>query len=63
MQGKRVIITGANSGIGLCCAMELARKHAEVHMVCRNLDRAEAARKSVIDETANQVMQHISCYY
>ncbi|VDM04788.1 unnamed protein product [Schistocephalus solidus] len=54
LQGKRVIVTGANSGIGLCCAKELARKHAEVHMVCRNPERAEAARKSVIDETANQ---------
>ncbi|BHF73026.1 Dehydrogenase/reductase SDR member 12 [Sparganum proliferum] len=54
LQGKRAIVTGANSGIGLCCAMELVRRHAEVHLVCRNPERAEIARKSIVDETANQ---------
>jgi NAD(P)-dependent dehydrogenase (short-subunit alcohol dehydrogenase family) len=47
MKNKVVVITGASSGIGLATARELARQGAEVVMICRDAQRAEAAREDV----------------
>uniref|UniRef100_A0A8C6TRM7 Retinol dehydrogenase 14b n=1 Tax=Neogobius melanostomus TaxID=47308 RepID=A0A8C6TRM7_9GOBI len=43
MQGKTVIITGANSGIGKALAGELLKLQARVIMACRDRGRAEEA--------------------
>jgi NAD(P)-dependent dehydrogenase (short-subunit alcohol dehydrogenase family) len=43
MAGKRVLITGANSGIGYHAALKLARKGAHVMLACRDRQRGEAA--------------------
>jgi retinol dehydrogenase-14 len=43
MHGKRVLVTGANSGIGYATAQNLARRGADLVMVCRNLERGEDA--------------------
>lgn len=44
MQGKTVIITGANSGIGKETARDLAKRGARIIMACRNLETANAVK-------------------
>ncbi|MGW4209609.1 oxidoreductase [Lentzea sp. NPDC004789] len=45
--GRTVLVTGANSGLGLRTAQVLAAKGAHVIMACRSAERGEAARLSV----------------
>jgi protochlorophyllide reductase len=47
LSGKTVVITGANSGLGLRSAQALAARGARVLMACRNADKATAARSEV----------------
>jgi len=42
LSGRRYIVTGANSGIGLVTAQQLAVQGAEVILACRNLSEANA---------------------
>lgn len=39
--GKRALVTGASSGIGLACAVALARAGADVTVAARRLDRLQ----------------------
>ena len=45
--GRTAVITGANSGIGLVAARELARAGANVVMAVRNQDKGEQAARSI----------------
>lgn len=51
MQGKRILMTGGNSGIGLVAARELAGMGAEVVLACRDSEKTAEALK-VIGEGA-----------
>jgi len=53
LQGKTVIITGANSGIGKESARVLAKAGAFVIMACRSLDRGQAAVKEIQESVHN----------
>lgn len=50
LTGKTVIVTGANSGIGLEMARALTGKHANVVLACRNEERGKAALQSIVRE-------------
>lgn len=53
------IVTGANSGIGFECSSFLAKKDATVYMVCRNHERAEAAKFKIIEKFPHNDKIHI----
>ncbi|KAG7253143.1 hypothetical protein CRUP_013422 [Coryphaenoides rupestris] len=54
LDGKTVIITGANTGIGKETTRDLARRGARVIMACRDLERAEEAREDILEDTGNE---------
>lgn len=47
MQGKNVLITGGNSGIGLISAIELAKQGATVVLACRDSEKTVAALQQI----------------
>lgn len=53
IDGKVVVITGCNTGIGKETALELARRGARIYMACRDYNRCEKARQEIIYETGN----------
>lgn len=60
LTGKVMIVTGANSGIGLKTAKEFARKGAITILACRSMDKAEAALAEIRAEIPNaqaEIMQ------
>jgi NAD(P)-dependent dehydrogenase (short-subunit alcohol dehydrogenase family) len=46
--GRIAIVTGANSGLGLVTARELARKGARVVLACRNTAKGQAAVAEIV---------------
>jgi len=55
LDGKTVVITGANTGIGKLTVMDLSRRGAKVIMLCRDLSRAEPAASDIRKETKGEV--------
>lgn len=57
MQGKVIVVTGANAGIGKEAAKDLARQGAEVVLVCRSEAKGQEALDEIRRETGNE---HVS---
>jgi NAD(P)-dependent dehydrogenase (short-subunit alcohol dehydrogenase family) len=55
MTGRVVAITGASAGIGLACAMRLARAGAAVALSARRADRLESIVKELTSEGARAI--------
>ena len=53
LNGKTVIITGANTGIGLETAVDLAKRNARVILACRSVERGETAAVEVRKRSGN----------
>lgn len=50
MEGKVCVITGATSGVGLEAVNKLAAGKADIVMVCRNREKGEAVRLSLLEK-------------
>ena len=56
LDGKTVVITGCNTGIGKITALDMSRRGARVVMLCRDLTRAEPAAEEIRRETQGEVV-------
>lgn len=54
IDGKIVIITGANTGIGRETALDLANRGAKVYLACRDLSKANSTKIDIIQQTGNK---------
>ncbi|WP_166831507.1 SDR family oxidoreductase [Thalassoroseus pseudoceratinae] len=61
MASRRILITGANAGIGYETALGLARTGAEVIMLCRDQSRGEAARNRIRWESGSLSVELMLC--
>ncbi|XP_055325566.1 uncharacterized protein LOC129579481 [Sitodiplosis mosellana] len=53
IDGKVVIVTGCNTGIGRETVLDLAGRGAHIHMACRDYKRCEITRQEIIAKTGN----------
>ncbi|XP_059223837.1 retinol dehydrogenase 13-like [Stomoxys calcitrans] len=53
IDGKVVIVTGSNTGIGKEIALELAKRGGRVYLACRDYQKCENARQDIMDITGN----------
>jgi NAD(P)-dependent dehydrogenase (short-subunit alcohol dehydrogenase family) len=57
VRGRTCMVTGASGGMGREIAATLARRGANVVMVCRDRDRSLAVRDSIVDATGNRSVE------
>ncbi|WP_340026765.1 SDR family oxidoreductase [Paenibacillus sp. FSL K6-1096] len=61
MQGKTVLVTGANSGMGLATTVEMARRGATVIMACRSRKRGEEALAEAVRQSGSDNIRLMLC--
>ena len=59
LSGRRVLVTGATSGIGLAAALRMARLGAHVHLVGRNPQKLSDAERQVAAVSEGDVHSHL----
>ena len=60
ISGRVALVTGANTGIGLVKARELARRGAHVFLACRSASRAQAALNAIRAASGNQKVEALA---
>lgn len=58
--GKRILVTGANAGIGFWTTLQLAQRGAEVIMACRSPEKAERAVAAIRARVPHAVINTLS---
>ncbi|MBW7453107.1 SDR family NAD(P)-dependent oxidoreductase, partial [Paenibacillus sepulcri] len=56
-----MIVTGANSGMGLATVVALARHGIRVIMACRSRKRGEAALQDAVRQSGSQDIELMIC--
>jgi NAD(P)-dependent dehydrogenase (short-subunit alcohol dehydrogenase family) len=56
-EGRIVLITGANSGIGKEAAFIFAKEGHTVIMACRNMERSRAVQQEITEKTSNEKVE------
>lgn len=60
IDGKVVIITGSNTGIGRETAIDLAKRGGKIYLACRDLNKANLTRDEIIQQTGNKSVYTLS---
>ena len=60
ISGRVALVTGANAGIGLVTARELARRGAHVFLACRSASHAQAALNAIRAASGNQKVEALA---
>ena len=55
LDGKTVVITGCNTGIGKITALDMSKRGAKVLMLCRNTSKANIAAAEIREQTKGEV--------
>src|SRR5439155_350456 len=58
---KKILVTGATSGIGRAASLQLARRGARVVMVGRDRSRTESALADVVVRSSSKEVSHLIC--
>lgn len=61
LAGAVVAVTGANSGLGKATTLGAARLGAEVRMLCRDVEKGEAARAEILAEVPGAALHVDRC--
>ncbi|MGB0369201.1 MAG: SDR family oxidoreductase [Flavobacteriales bacterium] len=59
MEGKTIVITGGNAGIGKATAIALAKKGAEIVITSRSEDKAKAAVAEIKSASGNEKLSYV----
>ncbi len=57
MKSKRVIITGANSGLGKESAIALAKLGAEIVLAVRDTNKGQSVKNQILNQTPSAVIE------
>lgn len=61
LEGKVIIVTGCNTGIGKETVLDLAKRGGTVYMACRNRKKCEIARQEIITRSGNDNIHNVKC--
>lgn len=59
LTNKKIIVTGANSGVGFSIVKHLVRLNAKVVMACRNKNRCDKAISDILKEYPNANIEYL----